>query len=113
MAATMNGAGRTIDLNAVHRARQEQEAARGDHRPTVILGDKEYTLPATPPATATIAIGRMQHGDLKGFEDVLVALFGAEHVDEILAAGLEMDDIDAIYEGAYKARLGESPASDS
>lgn len=93
-----------IDLDAVHKARDEE---LGDPTETV-LGGVTFTLPASLPAIVLIGMGRVQNGDLEGFADVLTGLFG-DRGDEAARLGLELDDIELIVEEAYE--LGEEPAS--
>jgi hypothetical protein len=45
-----------------------------------------------------------------GAEDMFRALFGDE-LDSVLAAGLEIEDLEAIFGELYGMDLGESPAS--
>ncbi len=98
-----------LDLDAVHQARREGEGDDAE-RPVVILGGKEYTLPLSPPAALLVGLGRLQKRNMGGAEDMFRALFG-DDLDSVLAAGLEIEDLEAIFGELYGMDLGESPAS--
>lgn len=91
---------RKIDLDAARKARAE--LAPEDGLPVVTLGGVEFELPAKLPAAVIVGLARARRRDMAGFEDALVGLFG-DRVDEVLRLGLELDDFDAIIEGAYGA----------
>ena len=99
-----------VDLDAVHKARRE---ASDKPAPTVRLGGVDYSLPVSLPALVVVALGQVRNGDMAAMRDVLEGLFGAEHVDTVLRAGFDLDDVDAIFEGAYGDSKGEAPASAS
>lgn len=99
---------REIDLDAVGRAQAEQEP-----EPIVaVLGGVKFELPSMPPATFLVGLGRMQRGQLYGFEDALRSLFG-DRLDEALDAGLGMHHLEPIASAVYGIDLGEAPASAS
>lgn len=98
---------RRLDLDKLHRARAE---AAGDTH-VVVLGGREFILPASPPAAVLVGVGRLQAGNLAGLEDMLAALFGADTVTEVLAAGIEIEDFAAIFADIYGFESGESTAS--
>lgn len=96
-----------IDLDGAKKARQETE----DDRPIVVFGGTKYELPAAPPASVLVGLGRIQEGRLVGFEDVLAGLFGAAAVPDVLAAEFDMDDLAALFSAVYGMDVGEPPAS--
>lgn len=106
--------GKRIDLNAAHKARAEKRAAP----PVVLLGDQEFTLPSSLPALAIVGLARTRqkdddgHGSTEGLEECFTALFG-DRADEVLKLGLELDDLELIFEEAYGEDPGESSASGS
>jgi hypothetical protein len=97
---------RRVDLDAARAARLEQEG----EAPVVVLGGKEFTLPGRLPAKVLVGLAGVSKGDLSGFGDALDALFGDRTADA-LAAGLEIEDLDDIIEGAYGVAPGEASAS--
>lgn len=101
------GTGRGVDLDAARRARAE--ADDGD-APYVILARQRFDLPRRLPALVLVGLARARLGQLEGFEDALMGLFG-ERTKEALLLGLELDDFDAIIEGAYGDDPGEAAAS--
>lgn len=98
-----------VNLDAAHKARAEQAGPP----PVVVIGGKEFELPPSVPASVVIGLGRVRNEDFEGFKDVLDGLFGDEHADEVLALGLELEDIDVIFEACYGEPVGEAPASGS
>lgn len=94
------------DLDASRAARQEAE----DERPIVVFGGTKYELPAAPPASVMVGIGRMQQGRIIGLEDVLGGLFG-QGVPDVLAAGFDLDDLADLFNAVYGMDVGEQPAS--
>lgn len=99
---------RHVDLDAVHRAREEQA---GTDRPEVTIGGTSYELPLALPGLTLVSLGLVRNGDLAAISDVVGSLFGDENVAAVLAAGFDIDDIDAIIEGVYGDAEGEAPAS--
>jgi hypothetical protein len=106
-AHTNGAARRRVDLDAIRRARAE----KAEPPPVIVFGGKEWTLVPGPPASVLIGVGRLQEGELSGLHDVIGGLFGPDHVDEVLAAGFEVDDLEPVLE-AYGLNVGEAPASD-
>ncbi len=98
---------RRVDFDALHRARQEAD----DEQPVVVIGQVEYTLPASPPAAVLVGLGRLAAGNLAGIEEALTALFGEDNLQAILAAGFDMEDFGPIFSELYGIDPGESPAS--
>lgn len=98
-----------LDLNAAHRARREQT---GSAPHLLTLGKAVFELPVSPPAAVLLAVGRLQKGELYALEDALAALFG-ERLNEALAEGFQLEDLEPIFGDLYGLSLGESPASDS
>lgn len=98
---------RTFDFDAARAARQEAE----DERPVVVIGGTKYELPAAPPLLSIIGLGRCQAGDLLGLRDVIVALFGRDHVDPVLEAGFDLVDFEALFMDVYGMDVGEPLAS--
>lgn len=94
---------RRLDLDALHRAKAEQSGEAH----VVVLGGREFTLPASPPAAVLVGVGRLQAGNLAGLEEMLASLFGADVVDEVLAAGLDVEDFGAIFTDVYGFDQGE------
>lgn len=118
---------RKIDLDAARRA--QAELTPGQDPPVVTIGGKDYVLPVKMPAAVIVGLARARRRDVGGFEEALRALFGPAtpdeavaagalpekhapadlekidlvriRLDEILSAGLELDDLDLIIEGAY------------
>lgn len=89
---------RKVDLDAARRARSELEEK--PEAPVVTLGGIDFELPPKLPAAVIVGLARARRRDMDGFEDALTGLFGTR-VDEILRLGLELEDFDAIIEGAY------------
>lgn len=101
--------GRTIDLDAVRKARAEADGATPP--PVVRLGGKDFPLPPALPALVVVGLGRAHAGDFTGFDDVIVGLFGEASAPEVLKLGLELDDFDVILEQAYGDGMGEASGS--
>lgn len=89
---------RKIDLDAARRAQAELE--QQDDPPVVILGGKTFELPAKLPAKVIVALAQVRRKNVEFFVDVFDGLFG-ENADEVLALGLELDELDTIIDGAY------------
>lgn len=89
---------RKIDLDAARRARAE--LTPDEEPPVVTLGGKEFELPIKLPAAVIVGLARVRRREMDGMEDALGGLFG-DRLNEVLALGLELDDFDAIIEGAY------------
>lgn len=100
---------RRVNLDHARKARAELQ---GDP-PSVTLGGVDFTLPRACPASVLVGLAHVRSGDLDGFEEALAALFGEDHVAEVLRLGLELEDIDLIIEGAYGDDPGEASASGS
>lgn len=98
---------RRLDLDKLHQARAE---TAGDTH-VVVLGGREFVLPASPPAAVLVGVGRLQAGNLVGLEEMLAALFGPDAVSEVLSAGIEIEDFTAIFADIYGFDAGESTAS--
>lgn len=128
---------RKIDLDAARRAKAELTPEQDP--PVVTIGGKEYVLPVKMPAAVIVGLARARRRDVGGFEEALRSLFGPAtpeeaiaagelsekhapadlekldlvkiRLDEILAAGLELDDLDLIIEGAYGDEDDEEPVT--
>lgn len=93
-----------VDLDAARRARTETQ-----EEPVVAtLGGVDYELPPSLPAIVLIGVGRLQRGQLDGFEDVLEGMFGAKW-EEAVKGGFDLDDLELLLAEVYD--LGEAPAS--
>lgn len=102
-----NGDSKPFDLNAARRVRAEV-----DGPPKVVLfGDREYSLPAVPPASVLVGLGVVQQGQLTGLREVLAGLFGEDNVDAVLAAGFDLNDLADLFGHLYGMDVGEQPAS--
>lgn len=105
---------RKIDLDAARRA--QAELTPTEPPAVVILGGKEFELPPKLPGRVPVCLAYVRRGRLEYLTDVFAMLFG-DRVDEAMAIGLEISDIDAIIEGAYgdgdgeEEELPESPGS--
>lgn len=95
-----------INLDAARRARQEEKGEPVE----VEFGGQTFELPPSLPAIVLIGMGRLQHGELDGFEDLLIGLFGAK-ADEVAKLGFDLDDLELVVAEGYD--LGESPASET
>ena len=99
---------RTIDLDASRRARSE---AKGEEDTIgVLLKGVEFEIPADMPALVLVGMGRLEHKELDGFEDLMVALFG-DRATEAMRLGLDLADIEVLITDAYD--VGEAPASEA
>ncbi len=104
---TNGAARRRVDLDAIRRARAEKAEAP----PVVLFGGKEWTLVAGPPASVIVGCGELQEGRMAAMRDVIAGIFGADHVDEILAAGFVVDDLDPVLEAYGLATAPDFSAS--
>jgi hypothetical protein len=101
--------GRRIDLDAARRARAEQ---RGDP-PVVVVGGKEYELPAELPGEVVTSFGLVVRGDVSALDSAIGSLFG-DKFGEIKAVGLSWEDEKYLLESVleeYGFELPESSAS--
>lgn len=99
--------GRRIDLDAARRARAEE---RGDP-PVVVVGGKEYPLPAEMPADVVTAFGMVARGDVAALNGALLELFGEENLAAIKATGLSWDDEKFLFESAVEEYGFDLPGS--
>jgi hypothetical protein len=100
---------RTLNLDEARKARSEKQG----EPPVVTLDGVDYTLPASPPAAAFVALAEVQAGNMTQVKPALAALFGEENIDALLAGGLDLDDLGDILD-LYDLDgdgLGEASAS--
>lgn len=95
---------RKIDLDAAQRARKE--LIPDTPPPVVVIGEKEFELPAKLPGRVPVLLAYVRKGRLEFLADALVELFG-DKADEVVARGFEAGDVDAVLEGAYGDETGE------
>jgi hypothetical protein len=79
---------RKLNLDESRKARAEKQG----EGPEFVLGGKTFALPAKAPAAVFVGIGEAQEGNLRSFALAVRMLFG-DKTDEVLAAGLDQDDL--------------------
>lgn len=89
---------RKIDLDAARRARSE--LTPDAEPPVVTIGGKDYELPEKLPAAVIVGMARAARKEIDGFVEAIEGLFGA-NTSAVLAAGLELEDVNAILESVY------------